>query len=84
MRPFELLSQLRSLGVEVWAEGDRLRYKAPKGALTPELRAELVGYKADILAFLHKATPGRPALPPIPLAPRGGPLPRSCWLSLSR
>ena len=49
------LSHLRSLGVRLWADGDRLRYSAPKGTLTPSLRTELVERKAEILAFLRDA-----------------------------
>ena len=36
----ELLAYLRKRGVELWADGDRLRYNAPKGALTPFLRTD--------------------------------------------
>jgi len=51
----DLLSTLRSRDVRLWADGDRLRYSAPQGALTPDLRAELVDRKGEILAFLHQA-----------------------------
>jgi hypothetical protein len=30
-----LLAYLQSLDVKLWAEDDRLRYRAPKGVLTP-------------------------------------------------
>ena len=43
MRTVELLSKLGSTGIKVWAEGDRLRYRAPKEALTPDLLEELEG-----------------------------------------
>jgi pyochelin synthetase len=36
----ELLANLRKRGVELWADGDRLRYNAPKGVLTPFLRTD--------------------------------------------
>jgi pyochelin synthetase len=36
----ELLAYLRKRGVELWADGDRLRYNAPKGVLTPFLRTD--------------------------------------------
>ncbi len=52
---FEFLNRLRQQDVEVWAEGERLRFSAPKGALTPELRAELGRRKSEILALLHTA-----------------------------
>ena len=52
MNPAALLSDLHSRGVELTAEGDRLRYRAPRGALSPELLADLRSHKAEILAEL--------------------------------
>jgi amino acid adenylation domain-containing protein len=49
----ELLGVLSAQGVELWFEGDRLRFRSPKGALSPEQRAELVAKKAEILAHLR-------------------------------
>jgi len=49
------LPHLRSLGVRLWADGDRLRYRAPKGTLTPSLRTKLTERKAEILTFLRDA-----------------------------
>jgi hypothetical protein len=40
MRPGKLLVYRRKRGVELWADGDRLRYNAPKGVLTPFLRTD--------------------------------------------
>ncbi len=62
----------------MWAEGERLRYRAPKGALTPELRASVQERKSEILRVLLEARPaaggdGEPIEP----APRSGPLPLS-------
>jgi hypothetical protein len=51
----ELLSYLRELDVNLWAEGENLRYSAPRGALTSALRAELAVHKADIPSFLQLA-----------------------------
>jgi len=48
----ELLSNLSQLNIKLWAEGDALRYSAPKGALTPAHVAELKQRKAEILAAL--------------------------------
>jgi len=50
----EFLSKLRDLDISVWVEGDRLRYSAPEGALTSELRTELVEHKLEIIAFLRE------------------------------
>ena len=49
----ELLGVLSAQGVELWFEGDRLRFRSPKGALTPEQRAELGAKKAEVLAHLR-------------------------------
>ncbi len=50
----QFLSRLRSLEIRVWAEGEKLRFTAPQGALTPELRSELAERKAEILGFLRQ------------------------------
>ncbi len=55
MTTLELLTQLRKLGIKLWAEGDQLRYTAPKGKLTPHLRENIVARKAEILNFLKQA-----------------------------
>ncbi|MCP4659035.1 MAG: non-ribosomal peptide synthetase, partial [bacterium] len=52
---FEFLNRLRQHDIEVLAEGERLRFSAPKGALTPELRSELARRKSEILALLQTA-----------------------------
>src|SRR5690349_20460291 len=49
----EFLSHLRSLNVELRADGERLRCNGPKEALTPELLAELKERKQDLITFLH-------------------------------
>ena len=38
MTALELLSTVRQSGISLRADGDRLRYDAPTGAMTPELR----------------------------------------------
>ena len=55
MRVTEFLSGLRGLDVKLWVEGDKLRFSAPDGVMTPDLRTDLVGRKAEILAFLRQA-----------------------------
>nr|QEO74259.1 condensation domain-containing protein [uncultured bacterium] len=49
--------------MRIWAEGTRLRYQAPQGALTPDLLAELRVRKGDILEFVRQAQAGVEALP---------------------
>src|SRR5438876_4549593 len=76
-----LLAYLREYEVELWAEGDRLRYSAPKGVLTPALRAALIEQKTEIIEILRQANvttrPAPPALIPT-LSKEGGDLPLSC------
>src|SRR5262245_27401359 len=51
----ELLSTLHNHDIDVWADGERLRYSAPSGAITPDIREELAKHKADLLTFLNEA-----------------------------
>ena len=53
MTALEFLTLLRSQNIRVWAEGDQLGFRAPRGALTPALRKELAERKIEILAFLR-------------------------------
>ena len=59
-----LLQELRSRGVRLIPEGDRIRYRAPMGALTPDLKAKLSARKVEVLAALQGER-----LQPIPSAP---------------
>jgi hypothetical protein len=47
------LNTLQSLGVEVWAAGNRLRYRAPEGTITEALRNEMTRHKEEILTLLE-------------------------------
>ena len=55
----EFLSHVRDLGVNLWVDGNDLRYSAPKGVLTPDFRAELVRRKVEILTFLRETYTSR-------------------------
>ena len=72
------MDHLRWLDVQLWAEGDRLRYSAPKGTLTPSLRAELAEQKTEILAILDNGilATNSTSLPLQPIS-RDGELPLS-------
>ncbi|WNZ27672.1 hypothetical protein HJG54_33020 [Leptolyngbya sp. NK1-12] len=48
-----LLSELRSRQVQLWLEGDRLRYRAPEGRLSPDDLAELRDRKRELIEFLQ-------------------------------
>lgn len=56
-----LLTHLGSLGVQLSANGDKLRCRAPEGVMTPELKARLADSKAEILELLH-AGQARPSI----------------------
>jgi predicted enzyme involved in methoxymalonyl-ACP biosynthesis len=77
MSVIELLSRLRNLNIELWVDDDRLRFSAPPGALSPELRAALVEHKAEVLAFLRRNPASTEAAQPIPPISRNQPLPLS-------
>lgn len=47
-----LLAELESLGVRLEVDGDRLRYDAPRGAMTPELLTRLREAKHHLLDAL--------------------------------
>ena len=51
----ELIGTLRKRGVTLEGRGDRLRWRAPKGALDEEHRARLAGAKWAVLAELLAA-----------------------------
>ena len=57
----QLLQRLTERGVELWFEGDRLRFRAPKGALTSAERAEVAACRADVLAELRRQASERTA-----------------------
>lgn len=54
MTLYKLLSELSERGVNLWAEGDQLRIRAPQQALTPELRNSLAESKAELLFLLRQ------------------------------
>ena len=50
----EILAALSEQNIEVWVEGERLRFRAPAGALTPALRAMLTKKKEEVLHLLRR------------------------------
>ena len=48
----KLLLELCDLDIKIWSDGDRLRYQAPKGTMTPDILQKLQEQKAEILSFL--------------------------------
>ncbi|MBI4491367.1 MAG: hypothetical protein HY690_01050 [Chloroflexi bacterium] len=47
-----LLERLSTADVRLRVDGEHLRVNAPKGALTPELKAELLAHKPELLRIL--------------------------------
>ncbi len=62
MTPFEdLLLRLQRLDIRLALDGERVTINAPKDAVTPELRTEMAGFKAEIRAHLQgKVIASRP------------------------
>jgi hypothetical protein len=55
--PETLLTHLDLLDIKLWLDGERLRYSAPPGALTPDLRAQLQTHKSELIALLRSRQP---------------------------
>jgi hypothetical protein len=72
----QLLSELRAAQVCLWSEGEQLRYRAPRGALTAELLAELKECKAELIAFCRQTQGAQASFTLAPVA-RDGDLPIS-------
>ncbi|MFL6197470.1 MAG: condensation domain-containing protein, partial [Thermoanaerobaculia bacterium] len=65
MSAAQLLDDLSRLGVQIWAEGDLLRYRSPRGALTPDLLDRLRESKTALLGLLRRPA-GPPPYPTLP------------------
>ena len=68
----ELLSSLAKDDIRLWLEGENLRYSAPEGKFTADVRSRIVANKAAIVEFLKQAQ-ARPAAA-IPRVPRDTPI----------
>lgn len=49
----ELLEQLSQRGVQLWFEGSRLRFRAPRGAMAAEQREQLVERRDEVISALR-------------------------------
>lgn len=56
MTLIDLLSELRTQGVVITVEGDRLHCNSPRGVLTAEIRKELASHKSEIIRLLGEAS----------------------------
>ncbi|NCQ97917.1 MAG: hypothetical protein GPJ11_00615 [Microcystis aeruginosa L211-101] len=43
MKTFKVLAHLNGLGIKIWVENDKLRYRSPWGIMTTELLEQLKG-----------------------------------------
>lgn len=66
MTASDCLVRLAASGVRLWLDGDRLRYSAPRGALTRKLREVVTANRAEIIRQLQDKPPG--IVVPAPLA----------------
>ncbi|MBL4607128.1 MAG: amino acid adenylation domain-containing protein, partial [Pseudomonadales bacterium] len=58
MTVYQLLTKLGEAGIKLWVESGELRFRAPKGALTPELRDQVVAQKPELIKFLQQSRSG--------------------------
>lgn len=77
MNVAEFLDELTQRGINIWAEGDHLRYRVAKGVLTPEVTEEIQQRKAAILAFLRQPPSQSASIPPLLSAKRETEIPLS-------
>ncbi len=54
-----LLADLKGRGIELRAEGERLRFR-PVAAMTPELAARVKAHKGELLALLNRSSMAEP------------------------
>lgn len=53
-RDRQLIQRVHDAGIILKVDGDHLRYRAPAGAMTPDLRAVLVEWKPNLLHEYHE------------------------------
>ncbi len=53
--PRVLLARLADAGIRLWVDGGSLKFRAPDGALTPELRAQIKDHREAFVALLGNA-----------------------------
>ena len=71
MKTLELLAALSERHVQLWIEGDQLRYRAPKGALDAELRDLLSRQKKEVMDLMRRRARESVSLHPLSYAQEG-------------
>ncbi len=51
---YDLIKRLADNKIKIWLEEGALKFKAPKGALTPELKNEMIAQKPALIEFLQE------------------------------
>lgn len=54
MKTVKFLSHLNHLGIKIWVENDKLRYRSPQGIMRPELLEMLKESKEKLIALLRQ------------------------------
>lgn len=54
----DLIDRMRAFGVELYLEGDDLRYRSAPGKYTPEFRSQVQASKESIVAELRRRYAG--------------------------
>ena len=67
--PAEIIDHCKKLGIRLIAEGEQLRTRGPKGAMTDELRRCIAANKSALLALLQPPGPSMPLRGPRQEAP---------------
>lgn len=75
MKIVEFLTELRKSEIQISLADDKLKIKAPSGALTNEIKKQLKERKEDIIEFLQQSRSGTES--GIPKVERNGPMPLS-------
>jgi amino acid adenylation domain-containing protein len=71
MKALELLAALSERDVQLWIEGDQLRYRAPKGVLISEFRDLLLREKEEIMDILRRRARKSVSSHPLSYAQKG-------------
>jgi hypothetical protein len=67
MTAVDCLQKLYARGVRLSIEADALKYEAPRGAITPELREAVAMNRAQIMRLLTKGEPSNRIPEPLPI-----------------
>ncbi len=62
MNVMELVEELSRQDIKIWVDGDQLRYRAPKGMMTPSLLLKLAEHKTELLTLLSQRQASNPVV----------------------